>query len=348
MLRTMDGATLAHYLRPRSGEQRLGQTLQLPISAPIDQQLRHAQQHGARYVLLGVPEDLGPRANLGRGGAERGWPAFLQHFLNLPATPDCDGSDLLLWGEVALADLRQQAAPLDPAKPKQLDQLRELVTQLDRRLSPLIAAIVQAGLEPIVIGGGHNNALPILQGCSQALGQPMAAVNLDPHCDFRACEGRHSGNPFRYAWQQGALSHYQILGLHEQRNNADALAELKQSGIFWYDFQQIWLHREMSLNAALQLIRSRLPTAQPVGLELDLDAIESAPSSAQSIIGVPVRDACHALYRLAQHHAVTYLHLAEAAPGCHPAGLSQGEREIGQLLSELVLCYRDGRQHPCH
>ena len=32
---------------------------------------------GIKYVLVGIPEDIGPRANVGNGGAELGWQAFL-------------------------------------------------------------------------------------------------------------------------------------------------------------------------------------------------------------------------------------------------------------------------------
>ena len=36
----------------------------------------------ARYVLFGIPEDIGVRANYGVGGADTSWTPFLACFLN--------------------------------------------------------------------------------------------------------------------------------------------------------------------------------------------------------------------------------------------------------------------------
>ena len=62
---------------------------------------------------------------------------------------------------------------LDPSKLQELHELRELTLELDRRVTPIVEAAVSAALIPIVIGGGHNNALPILRGVSRALGRPL-------------------------------------------------------------------------------------------------------------------------------------------------------------------------------
>lgn len=36
-----------------------------------------------KFALFGIPEDLGPRGNLGRGGSTGAWNAFLGKFLNV-------------------------------------------------------------------------------------------------------------------------------------------------------------------------------------------------------------------------------------------------------------------------
>ncbi|NQY12901.1 MAG: arginase family protein, partial [Henriciella sp.] len=90
------------------------------------------------------------------------------------------------------------------------------IRSISDRLSPAFASafsVAGTGPIPIVIGGGHNNAYPILKGMSQGRHSTFAAINLDPHTDFRALEGRHSGNGFHYATEQGFLSHYFCLGM---------------------------------------------------------------------------------------------------------------------------------------
>jgi formiminoglutamase len=37
----------------------------------------------------------------------------------------------------------------------------------------------------VVIGGGHNNCLPIIRGASASAAAPLSVSNLDPHGDIR-------------------------------------------------------------------------------------------------------------------------------------------------------------------
>jgi formiminoglutamase len=57
---------------------------------------------------------------------------------------------------------------------------------------------------------GHNNAYGCIKGAAKGLYKagiiPLVqinAINLDAHADFRPLEGRHSGNAFRYADEDG-------------------------------------------------------------------------------------------------------------------------------------------------
>jgi formiminoglutamase len=66
---------------------------------------------------------------------------------------------------------------------------------------------------PVVIGGGHNNAYPLLKGAAKGLQQAQQTplpqincINLDAHTPVTGPEeGRHSGNAFRYAESDGFL-----------------------------------------------------------------------------------------------------------------------------------------------
>ena len=48
----------------------------------------------SKYILFGIPEDIGVRANSGTGGADTAWIPFLQSFLNIQS------NDFLLGDEV--------------------------------------------------------------------------------------------------------------------------------------------------------------------------------------------------------------------------------------------------------
>ena len=84
-LKVYNESTLKRICSNRAGEQKAWQSMALlDANVNIQQALTDAAQFGMRFVLLGVCEDIGPRANLGKGGAQHAWPAFLQHFLNQP------------------------------------------------------------------------------------------------------------------------------------------------------------------------------------------------------------------------------------------------------------------------
>src|SRR5690554_2395967 len=334
---------VANFLQKRSGETRIGETIRV-LSSLSEGDLQAAHQVDAEQAsavrpiaLLGVPESLGPRANLGRGGAELGWQAFLQQFLNLQDSGRLPLAHLLMAGSVACSDLQMRSEHLDPQNPEELQQLRELCAELDARVASVVSALFAADIEVILIGGGRNNALPLLQSLATTQEQAVAAVSLDPHSDFRPLEGRHSGNGFSYAHEQGALAHYHVVGLHEAKNSKTTLDQLQQAGFNYIRAQQV---QQLSMRKVMpSVVRDVVEWGTPFGIELDVDVIMQAPASALNFTGIGFDDACTFVRELAALPQVRYLHLAEAAPSCHPSGLDAGTRAAGQILSELVLTY---------
>jgi len=63
----------------------------------------------AKYVLFGVPEDLGVKGNLGIGGADTLWIPFLQSFLNVQSNDFFDGNQILLAGHFDFGDIQSTA-----------------------------------------------------------------------------------------------------------------------------------------------------------------------------------------------------------------------------------------------
>ena len=192
---------------------------------------------GCRYALLGVPEDVGPRANCGRGGAAGGWSAFLPAFLNMQDNDTLPGAAIVVLGHVRCADIMEEA---NTTPPLTTDALRALVPRIDTRVEAVAKAAFEAGLELVVVGGGHNNCLPLLRAArgaaaSSAGSDPSApipaavACNLDPHLDIRCTsEGRHSGNGFSTALEEGTLGRYCLCGYHRRYNSAASLAALRR------------------------------------------------------------------------------------------------------------------------
>ena len=332
--------TLSGLISKRVGEIKIGERFHF-INQFTSKKLSQSKQQGVKFVLLGISEDVGPRANNGKGGANLGFEAFIRTFINFQSNQFFNGNECLLLGEILVNNETCNKS----ADFGEIEQFQAQVASLDNAVCIITQQIIAAGLEPIVIGGGHNNAFGLLSGLKSATKQPAAAVNLDHHSDFRLKEGRHSGNGFSYAAANGSLGYYHILGLHQQKNTQTSLEQLQVFGANWHSFQSIWITQYIPLIKALKEISQQLNNSElPVALELDMDTISNMPASAMTCAGVPLLDAIKYVDYIASHCDCHYLHLAEAAPSCDYHNLDAGMQIIGQALSELVLGYINGRQ----
>lgn len=301
------------FTQKRESEVRLGEKVKFLTKA---EDLPKLPSLGVRHALLGIPEDIGVRANGGRNGAKEGWEVFLRAFLNRQHNRFLNGESVAIIGEVACSDLRaKEDAPFL--------KLRELCSELDGRVEDVVKDVFKAGLTPIVIGGGHNNAYPILK----AHGSPLGVLNIDAHADFRALEGRHSGNSFSYAAKEGLLSTYAAFGLHEGYNSEEMLTRLDSEGFKFQTFESI---RRNSIPKALDSLKSYLPST--IGLEVDLDSIAFVPASAATPVGFTASEVGDVIDWALGNFSVKYLHLSEGAPSLGP----DGDRVVGRTLSYLV------------
>jgi formiminoglutamase len=199
-------ADLASLINKREGEVKFGECVQTIEDDNWEEALKAS---AAKFVLVGIPEDIGVRANYGIGGTHSLWQPALKALLNVQESKCLKGEQLLVLGAFDFNDIIEQS------KDKTIEELRELVGFIDDTVAPIIQKIAAAGKVPIVIGGGHNNAFPVLKGISEARKAALNCINLDAHTDFRQMEGRHSGNGFRYAHREGFLTKYEVIGRHE-------------------------------------------------------------------------------------------------------------------------------------
>lgn len=313
----------------RAGEAKLGEHIGVftdDVPGPAEDFLMKSP---APFVLLGVQEDVGIRANGGVGGADTAWPAFLKSFLNIQSNSFLSGDEILLLGAVKF-----YSGHIDT------DSLRVDVSKLDAVVRPYIELIVKCGKVPVVIGGGHNNCYPVIAGCSAALGQAINTINLDAHADYRVKEGRHSGNGFRYAAEEGFLKKYAMLGLHEAYNNRVIIDEIARNE----NLKAVWVEDffirnkagwQSALKECMDFVNNDL-----FGVELDMDSIENVLSSAMSPVGVSMQQALEYLHHCGTHANSIYLHLPEAVAS-RADGLT--DTLCGKRLSYLVQAFIKGK-----
>lgn len=307
----------------RDGETKFGERMQFADVANWEESLAKSS---AQYVLIGIPEDIGVRANLGVGGAHTGWELALKAILNVQHTDELNGENVLLLGWFDFTNWLTASERMDVPK------LRVIVENIDELVYPVIQKIVTAGKIPIAIGGGHNNAFPLLKGSSLAKGQSVNAINLDAHSDYRVQEGRHSGNGFRYAKAEGYLDKYAMVALHQNYNSAAVLAEIKQSPDLHFSFyEDIFLREKQTYAEALKAGMEHVK-GKPTGIELDLDCIENVLSSAITPCGISTLQARQFIHQAKNYNPV-YLHIPEGA-----ATLRDGRSasSTGKLIAYLV------------
>lgn len=321
---------LRERINTREGETKLGEVIEVASDWEV---LKTSE---ATYVLLGIPEDIGVRANYGKKGTSEAWDTTLNGFLNIQKNKHTRPETLLLLGTVACDRQMKQAETISESDTHYVEKLGELVTQIDHVVSEVIRRIVTAGKIPIVIGGGHNNSYGNLKGATEALGSAVNCINFDAHTDFRSLEHRHSGNGFSYAFEDGYLDRYYIFGLHRTYTSEGIFETLqKQSKRIQYSlFETIAVSEELSFTEAIQQAET-FTCDTAFGIELDLDAIENFGSSAITPSGFSLTEARKFLSHFTKLPHCTYIHICEGAPA---AGIfsNQVGKAITYLISDIV------------
>mgnify|MGYP001046559785 CR=1 FL=1 len=277
----------------------------------------------ADYVLIGIPEDIGVRANFGRAGAAGAWSAFLGAFLNLQHHEDNDAGRFCVLGNVIVDDLMNACESLHAAHHDQRIQLSKAVEKLDGRVTIVIKEIIATGKIPVIIGGGHNNCYPILRAFNG-----IAAINIDAHTDLRTASGRHSGNGFSHALEQGYLRNYYMIGLQENYLS-QSMKRLLHDDLrlayskYQYDYTNVTEEVQKAINHV---------DSANYGLEIDMDVVANFPSSAQSPTGITMERLRKTVKEILEmsDELPQYIHICEAAP------VYGYPNQVGKALAHLV------------
>jgi formiminoglutamase len=319
----------------RVGETKLGEHVQTIESEDWEEVLKNSS---AKFVIVGIPEDVGVRANYGVGGTHTLWEPALKTLLNVQQTNLLHGEDILVAGWFDFTKVMERSQKMD------IEHLRDLVGYIDETVHPLITKIVAAGKVPIVIGGGHNNAYPLLKGASLVNDKPLNCINLDAHSDFRQMEGRHSGNGFRYAHREGYLKKYAVVGLHENYNAQNIIDEVNDDPELSFTFyEDIFIREKISFTEAVRAAIERV-SGKNCGVELDLDCIERVLSSAMTPAGITSIHARQYVSLCAQLLHPVYLHITEGA-----TQLADGRQDmstpkiVAYLITDFIKAYQQKR-----
>ncbi|MEO1031990.1 MAG: formimidoylglutamase [Bacteroidota bacterium] len=313
-------------LKLRKGESKFGEHVQL--ISKLTNIYDDINNLDVDYVIFGISEDIGVYANHGNTGAYKAWQTVIKVLLNIQSNGFTKAKRVLILGHLDYSQERDIVTQT-PTK-KSILKARQLVELIDKDVTYLISSIVKAGKIPIVIGGGHNNAYGNIKGLALAKNDKVNVVNLDAHTDFRPEEGRHSGNGFSYAYAEGFLKNYFIFGLHENYTSDKLFKTLKKLKPIKYNtYEAIDIRGELDFTSELERASHHI-SGKHFGVEVDCDAIENIPSSAETPSGFSAKRARQFVHYFGQHHKASYLHICEASPR------KKSAHKVAKLISYLI------------
>ncbi|WP_323789031.1 formimidoylglutamase [Psychroserpens sp.] len=327
-LKLFTTSELSTILKKRPKETKFGEHIMLlPDFDNIYEQLLKMD---VSYVLFGIKEDVGVFANYGNTGACEAWDATIKVLLNIQSNVNTHAKKVAVLGCLDFEKYQNKLETLDQNKKKDIQKARKLVSKIDESVTYLVSQIVSAGKIPIIIGGGHNNAYGNIKGTSLALKKPINTINFDAHHDFRAEEGRHSGNGFSYVYAEGFLKNYFIFGLHENYTSDTIFKTInKLKSIQYNTFETIKITQNTDFTSEMELGLNHIEKKH-FGIEIDCDAIQNTPSSAMTPSGFSANEARQFVHYFGAHENASYLHICEAAP------TPENETQVGKLIAYLI------------
>ncbi|VVD99025.1 formimidoylglutamase [Pandoraea cepalis] len=275
---------------------------------------------GGAPVLLGFACDAGVKRNQGRVGAVEGPQAIRQALANLPAHDIAclfDAGDIPCDGD----DLEAAQAALADAVRHQLD----------------------AGAQPVVLGGGHEIAWGTWQGLRAHLDATgdrsrLLILNLDAHFDLRTARPGSSGTPFDQIAQTceaaGLPFDYACLGVSRLSNTASLFDRARELNVIHVEDTEM---QERHLEARLAQIDAWIADVSHVYLTIDLDVLPAPVMpgvSAPAAYGVPMSVVEAIVTHVRRSGKLRVADLAEYNPRFDPQGA--GARVAARLAYRLL------------
>lgn len=334
-LKIYNRQTVALFTSIRKFETKLGEVVQ---TLPNAENVEHAlQQSKAKFVLLGVPEDIGIKANGASGNTASAWNAFLHSFLNIQSNDFFNGSDVLVLGHLNFAGVAEMIDSNAGNTEERIEAYRHGVNAIDDAVESIVKTITSFRKIPIVVSGGTGNAYGCIKGAAKGWHKagtlPLAqinVINMDAHAGYKPMEGRHSSNAIRYADEDGYLEKYCVVGLHENELPQNAWLDIANDPFFdFVTYEDIFIHGKQSFADAVHHAINFTSDAL-CGVEMNLESIQTAGGSP---IGISLLQARQFLHLAATHSQPAYLHIAE------PFGRSNDNynaEAAGKMISYLV------------
>jgi formiminoglutamase len=208
--------------------------------------IRRDAPDGCAVALLGLPDDTGVKLNHGRPGAAAGPSAFRAALARYGAADSAASP----WPRVF------DAGDIRPGR--SLEETHERVTAAT-------AALLDCGLFPLAVGGGHDLTFPFVRAVAARFPR-LAGLYFDAHLDVRETSG--SGMAFRMLVEECGISALHLHGFRPWVNARDHFA--------WFQ-----AHGGITYPDGAKVV---LPRAKNLFVSFDLDVLDAAPAPGVSAL----------------------------------------------------------------
>jgi len=225
----------------------------------IDLYADQSEGKGHGFAILGYACDEGVRRNQGRPGAAQGPDAIRVQLAKLPNHLD---QKTHLWdtGTIGCTEGDMEMA--------------------QAQLATRVTSLLQRGVFPVLIGGGHDMAYGHFQGIKRCLAKnkTIGIINFDAHFDLRANDnGNTSGTPFYQVARELMADHqsfkYLCLGIREDANDKILFKRAAELGVEYMRSDQFTMYRLEQVKKEIRLFTEKV---DHLYVTIDLDGFSSA------------------------------------------------------------------------
>lgn len=237
--------------------------------------------------FVGYDTDDGVVRNLGRKGAEGGSNAIRKAMQSFPAVEN-----------LALYDYKN-------LKSKVLEEAQD-------EYSSKIVKVIEKGIFPIGLGGGHDIAYGSYRGVRKAYpDKKIGLINFDTHLDIRPYDnGPSSGTSFKQILDNDDNTAYSIIGYKKQGNTKRLLETANK-------YNTLILDEEYEENYIIENIKKFISGVDVVYITFCMDVFDApyAPGvSAPTIMGLDPKKGKRILREIMKSGKVVCVDFAEVNP----------------------------------
>ncbi len=247
------------------------------------------------FCLVGFKSDLGVKRNSGRIGAKQAPDAIRKYLSSMPWHFDSVG--LYDAGDVVCEN--------------SLEKSQEI-------LSHIVRNIMDKGLFPIVIGGGHESAFGSIIGVYKKLKKMPSIINFDAHFDMRDySEGATSGTSFKQiadiCAQNKETFKYLCIGIQKSANTIELFNTAASHKAKWVDMDMIRFNEK----SAIKIIDEFVRNSENIHLSICMDVFAQNVAigvSAPQPFGLSIEKFLKFFYYVAATGKIASFDIAEVSP----------------------------------